>query len=147
MDQDPTNAAPASDDDALTSTQLEERQRLEYDEADRSDAGSSVAQDDSPQTIASVPLGNIGRPAEGKVWHARLPNFLSLDPRPFEQEVWVPPTAEGEMQEGEDEVARSKAELPDENVVRWRWAKDEAGQDVSSLHARAARLPIPCLVD
>jgi RNA polymerase-associated protein LEO1 len=128
MDQDQT-AIAGSDEDGLTSTQRAERKRMEYDEAEGSDRDVTPDYEEKEQTIAEIKLGNFGRPPEGKVWHARLPNFLSLDSTPFDHATWEPPTKEDNAED--EEGARQKAELPDENVIRWRWGKNEKGEDVS----------------
>ena len=128
MDQDQT-ATAHSDEEGLSSRQREERKRMEYDEADGSERDSTPEFEEKDQTVAQISLGNFGRPPDGKVWHARLPNFLSLDPAPFDQPSWEPPVRE--EVDPDDDAARHKAELPDENVIRWRWGKDQDGNDVS----------------
>lgn len=102
---------------------------MEYDEAEGSERDQTPEFEEKEQTIAQISIGNFGRPPEGKVWHARLPNFLSLDSTPFDPATWEPPVKD--EAEPEDEGGRQKAELPDENVVRWRWGKNDKGEDVS----------------
>ena len=62
-----------------------------------------------------------------------MPNFIKLDSKPFHPDSYV-----GPEQEEEDarhaESLREKSmsiKLKVENTVRWRWSKDEFGQDVS----------------
>jgi len=137
MEQDQT-ATAGSDEDGLTSTQRDERKRMEYDEAEGSDRDQTPQFEEKEQTIAQITLGNFGRPPEGKVWHARLPNFLSLDSAPFDQSTWEPPVKE--EAEADEDGGRQKGELPDENVIRWRWGKNDKGEDVSRLVASQAVL-------
>lgn len=137
-------------DDDLTEEQRQERARLEYPEEDD---GGFISQNESeggggPQQmitheerIAQVPLANLAVPAGGKVWHAKLPNFLGLETQAWNQESWEPednedePSQQEASQGGEDVKPNiggksGKGHLPDENVIRWRWTKDELGQVV-----------------
>lgn len=126
-------------DDGLTEEERQRRRELEYDEGDE-----EAMQVTKEERIAQIELANYGVPTGGKVWHARLPNFLQLDTVPFDPKTWSPPDEDqDEASQGDDSPApRSKAPVPDENVIRWRWTKDELGEFVSysrcskSLHAR-----------
>lgn len=114
--------------DGLTEEERQRRRELEYDEGD-----DEAMQVTKAERIAQIELANFGVPAGGKVWHARLPNFLELNSTPFDAKTWAPEDGNDDSEtNGEDSPApRSKAPVPDENVIRWRWTKDELGDFVS----------------
>jgi RNA polymerase-associated protein LEO1 len=115
----------AEDDDGLTEEERQRRQALEYDETDE-----PAMQITKEERVAQIELANYAVPLGGKVWHARLPNFLSLDRNVFDEKTWTPP-AEPDASQNEDEAAARKAPVPDENVMRWRWTQDELSNFVS----------------
>ena len=72
-----------------------------------------------------------------------MPNFIKVDSKPFHPDTYV-----GPEQEDEDshhaESTREKSmtiKLKVENTVRWRWSKDEFGQDVSLIYHLLHSLP------
>lgn len=145
------------EDDGLTPEERAHRKLMEYDEEERLDSGAESGDglqrvtETHQEIIAQVPLVNYSVPAGGKVWHAKLPNFLRLETPAWNRDQWkpeneeqdVPPEetasqeasqSQSQSQGGEEvkpKVGRSKSHLPDENVIRWRWTKDELGQFVS----------------
>lgn len=62
-----------------------------------------------------------------------MPNFVKVDSKPFHSDTYMGPEHdEDEVQHGENLRERSMTiKLKVENTVRWRWSKDEFGQDVS----------------
>ena len=117
-------------DDGLTEDERARRQHLEYDEENE-----EMEVIKKHEAIAQVELANFGMPATAKVWHARLPNFLSLQPQAFDEVMWEPEDADEpapSQEGGEASPGASKGNVPDENVIRWRWAKDAEGKPVRS---------------
>lgn len=55
-----------------------------------------------------------------------MPNFVKLDPKPFDPETYVGPEAEGTYEK--EKSLSIKLEV--ENTIRWRWTKDAVGQNV-----------------
>ncbi|KAF6023302.1 LEO1 [Bugula neritina] len=54
---------------------------------------------------------------------AKLPNYLSVEPKPFDPEEY-----ETEIDDGvTDEEGRARLKSKVENTIRWRYVKDEAG--------------------
>ncbi|ORY78084.1 Leo1-like protein-domain-containing protein [Leucosporidium creatinivorum] len=102
-------------DDGLTEEERQRRRELEYDEGDE-----EAMQVTKEERIAQIELANYGVPTGGKVWHARLPNFLQLNTQPFDPKT-------------------CKAPVPDENVIRWRWTKDELGDFIKQSNSRIVR--------
>ncbi|GAA5999459.1 RNA polymerase-associated LEO1 family protein [Rhodotorula paludigena] len=132
-------------DDGLTADERARRQRLEYEEDDYAGAGLDA---DDPnahvlrheEVIAQLPLANFSVPAGGKVWHARLPNFLQIQTSPFDEQTWeAEDLAVGGGAAGESQDDVKPRTLPDENVIRWRWTKDELGQVMKQSNARIVR--------
>ena len=70
----------------------------------------------------------------------RVPNFVKVDSKPFHPDTYMGPEQD-EEDPHQNESIREKSmsiKLKVENTVRWRWTKDEYGQDVS---ARLLTLP------
>lgn len=62
-----------------------------------------------------------------------MPNFVKVDSKPFHPDTYVGPEQDDE-DTNQAENVREKSmtiKLKVENTVRWRWFKDEFGQDVS----------------
>lgn len=115
------------EDDGLTEEERQRRQALEYDESDE-----PAMQVTKEERIAQIELANYAVPTGGKVWHARLPNFLSMDRNVFSAAHWSPPEDPEPSQPDEDAAVR-KAPVPDENVMRWRWSQDDLGNFVGCI--------------
>ncbi|KAG7093764.1 hypothetical protein E1B28_007412 [Marasmius oreades] len=117
--------------------EAEQRRALEYEE------------DENPQELAievreaEVSFPNLPMPSSsnGENWVIRMPNFVKMDSKPFHPDTYI-----GPEQEDEDipqtESLREKSmsiKLKVENTVRWRWIKDEAGNDVKQSNSRIIR--------
>lgn len=70
-----------------------------------------------------------------------MPNFVKVDSKPFHPDTYMGPEHdEDEVQHGENLRERSMTiKLKVENTVRWRWGKDEFGQDVRQSNSRIIR--------
>lgn len=66
----------------------------------------------------------------------KLPNFLSVDTRPFDQETY-----EDEIDEEEtlDEEGRARLKLKVENTIRWREVPDDEGHILKESNARLVK--------
>jgi RNA polymerase-associated protein LEO1 len=66
----------------------------------------------------------------------KLPNFLSVEARPFD-----PETYEDENQNGEalDEEGKTRVRLKVENTIRWRYEKDEEDNLIKQSNARIVK--------
>ena len=77
-----------------------------------------------------------------------MPNFVKVDSKPFHPDTYIGPEGEDEDAQAA-ETAREKSmtiKLKVENTVRWRWVKDENGQDVSAtLLLPHPFRPTPCV--
>lgn len=65
-----------------------------------------------------------------------MPNFLSVDTRPFDQETY-----EDEIDEEEtlDEEGRARLKLKVENTIRWREVPDDEGNILKESNARLVK--------
>ncbi|GAA5927106.1 RNA polymerase-associated LEO1 family protein [Sporobolomyces koalae] len=149
----PRLPTPPPLDDGLTAEERAERSRMEYsdnEDTDLHDPEQEITTHE--ERIAQVPLVNYSVPAGGKVWHAKLPNFLRLDTAAWNEHSWQP--EQDDVQDEPDSrsqdpnaaedsrsksAGKSKANLPDENVIRWRWTKDQLGQYIKQSNARVVR--------
>lgn len=77
----------------------------------------------------------------GQHWVIRMPNFVKVDSKPFHPDTYMGPEHdEDEVQHGENLRERSMTiKLKVENTVRWKWGKDELGQDVRQSNSRVIR--------
>ncbi|KAI8974558.1 Leo1-like protein-domain-containing protein [Trametes punicea] len=74
-------------------------------------------------------------------WVIRMPNFIKVDSKPFHPDTYVGPEQEDEDSQ-HSESLREKSmviKLKVENTVRWRWTKDQFGQDRRQSNSRIVR--------
>jgi len=64
-------------------------------------------------------------PPDAKLLYFKLPNIVGLEPRPFDPDTYAAEPAEGN-EYGEGKLKR----LLPETVVRWRWVKNERGENI-----------------
>ncbi|KAF8506369.1 RNA polymerase II-associated protein [Hysterangium stoloniferum] len=126
--------------DGLTSPERRQRKALEYEEDDQEEP-----QEEPPLRDASVQIPNIPVPksSDGDYWVIRMPNFVKIDSKPFHPETYVGPEHEdddGSQQHADAIKERSLSiKLEVENTVRWRWIKDEEGNDRKQSNSRFIR--------
>lgn len=68
-----------------------------------------------------------------EVHFVKLPNFLSVEPRPFSHDTY-----EDEMPKGDalDEEGKTRVRLKVENTIRWKYEKDSEGNEYKQSNAR-----------
>jgi RNA polymerase-associated protein LEO1 len=59
-----------------------------------------------------------------------MPNFVKVDSKPFHPETYMGPEHEDEESQLTENLSMT-IKLKVENTLRWRWIKDEMGNDVS----------------
>ncbi|CAH3130896.1 unnamed protein product [Pocillopora meandrina] len=71
-----------------------------------------------------------------ELYFVKMPNFLSIEHKPFDPALY-----EDEMEEDEvlDEEGRARLKLKVENTIRWRYRKDEEGNEIKESNARIVR--------
>lgn len=89
-----------------------------------------------PETRIDVEIPRIASDLGKDMHFVKLPNFLSVDTRPFD-----PETYEDEIDEEEtlDEEGRQRLKLKVGNTIRWRKYIDDKGETVTDSNARFVR--------
>ncbi|KIJ62028.1 hypothetical protein HYDPIDRAFT_95225 [Hydnomerulius pinastri MD-312] len=132
-----TPAESGYDSDELSQAEKDRRRALEYMEPDEPGVVVEQVQE------ANVPIPNIPVPrsSDGDHWVIRMPNFVKVDSKPFHPDTYVGPDQDDEDAH-QNESVREKSmtiKLKVENTVRWRWTKDEFGQDKRQSNSRVIR--------
>ncbi|XP_012141855.2 another transcription unit [Megachile rotundata] len=125
------------------------RSRSKSRSPDRSDSGGegpsqAVIEDDvdkekeeepepPPETRIDVEIPKITTDLGREIHFVKLPNFLSVETRPFDTETY-----EDEIDEEEtlDEEGRARLKLKVENTLRWKETFDDEGKVVKESNAR-----------
>ncbi|XP_052800320.1 RNA polymerase-associated protein LEO1-like [Mya arenaria] len=101
-------------------------------------AGSDEEQEpeEPVETRIEVEIPRIKTDLGRAVHYVKLPNFLSVDTRPFDLATY-----EDEIDEDDvlDEEGRTRMKLKVENTIRWRTLKDEEGNDLKDEMGRPVR--------
>ncbi|KAI0820363.1 Leo1-like protein-domain-containing protein [Trametes gibbosa] len=124
-------------DDRLSSPERHRREHLEYAEEDEPD---HVLEQRLEADVA-IPNIPVPRSSDGSYWVIRMPNFIKVDSKPFHPDTYVGPEQEDEESQ-QPESLREKSmsiKLKVENTVRWRWSKDQLGQDRRQSNSRIVR--------
>ncbi|KAL7064917.1 hypothetical protein AAHC03_05309 [Spirometra sp. Aus1] len=118
-----------------TSKHVPESNEWDDSEAEELVADHEVTEEAGETRIAvAFPLIRVDL---GREMHlVKMPNFLSVETRPFDPAVY-----EDELDEDEvlDEEGRTRLKLKVENTIRWRLGKNEAGETVHESNARVVR--------
>lgn len=71
-----------------------------------------------------------------ELYFVKLPNFLSVDTKPFDPALY-----EDEIDEDEilDEEGRTRLKLKVENTIRWRYGRDKDGNEIKESNCRFVR--------
>ena len=89
-----------------------------------------------PETRIDVEIPKISTDLGREIHFVKLPNFLSVETRPFDHETY-----EDEIDEEEtlDEEGRARLKLKVENTIRWKDVYTESGKMVKESNARFVR--------
>lgn len=127
------DADDISSDEEDKKQEEEERRRSDDDESaprrpmiEGSDEENQEPEE-QPETRIEVEIPRIKTNLGKSVHYVKLPNFLSVETRPFD-----PITYEDEIDEDEvlDEEGRTRCKLKVENAIRWKVVRDEEGNEV-----------------
>uniref|UniRef100_A0A914DY27 RNA polymerase-associated protein LEO1 n=1 Tax=Acrobeloides nanus TaxID=290746 RepID=A0A914DY27_9BILA len=93
-------------------------------------------EEEAPPPIIEVSMSRTRAELKGEPYFVKFPNFLSVETKPFDPEVY-----EDEIEEEEqlDEEGRSRLKLKLENTIRWRYAKDEIGNEIRESNAKIVK--------
>lgn len=113
----------------------EEREKSE-EEKEPEKVEEEEKEEEIPETRIDVEIPRIVCDIGRDIHFVKLPNFLSVDPRPFSAETY-----EDEIDEEEtlDEEGRARLKLKVENTIRWREALDKEGNTIKESNARMVR--------
>ncbi|KAF9054427.1 Leo1-like protein-domain-containing protein [Panaeolus papilionaceus] len=132
----PTASGPESD--RLASPERERRHALEYEEDDEAPPEIAVEVKEAEVKFPNLP---VPKSSDNNNWVLRIPNFLKVEPKPFHPDTYIGPEhdeEEGALAENPQERSMS-IKLKVGNTVRWRWNKDEYGQDVRESNGQVIR--------
>merc|ERR1711953_1629185 len=122
------------------------RPKMDSDSDDgpsRSPAGSPKRGFSSPksddeqkqeETRIEVQIPKINTNLGDNIHFVRFPNFLSVEPRPFDAEYY-----EDEADDELDEEGRTRLKLKVENTIRWRKITDASGNETTQSNARIVK--------
>ncbi|XP_062922600.1 RNA polymerase-associated protein LEO1 [Mobula hypostoma] len=105
--------------------------------ADEYDMDQDHAEEEPiPETRIEVEIPKVNTDLGNDLYFVKLPNFLSVEPRPFDPQYYEDEFEDEEML---DEEGRTRLKLKVENTIRWRIRKDEEGNDVRESNARIVK--------
>ncbi|XP_078283211.1 RNA polymerase-associated protein LEO1 [Rhinoraja longicauda] len=88
------------------------------------------------ETRIEVEIPKVNTDLGNDLYFVKLPNFLSVEPRPFDSQYYEDEFEDEEML---DEEGRTRLKLKVENTIRWRIRKDEEGNDIRESNARIVK--------
>lgn len=106
----------------------DKRSRDKDEESQRERRSDEEEQEEEPQeTLIEVEIPRIITDLGRNIHYVKLPNFLSVETRPYDVATY-----EEEIDEDDvlDEEGRARLKLKVENAIRWRKIKDADGNDV-----------------
>ena len=122
---DADDISSGSDDEKKATNSQEERPRWrDDDERMDNDNPEEEQEEEIPETRIEVEIPKINTNFGKQLHFVKLPNFLSVDTRPFDKDAYEDEIDEDEIM---DEEGRARLKLKVENTMRWRYAKDEYG--------------------
>merc|ERR1712130_913734 len=92
---------------------------------------------DVPETRIDVEVPKIQTDLGRDIHFVKLPNFLSVESRPFDSQTYEDEMDEEQSQQ--DEEGRTRLKLKVENTIRWRQGFDKDGNPVKESNARIVR--------
>jgi len=140
-DEDDDHEVQRYDDDAEKELDKKDEEKKSDDEEDgekdERDEKREEEDEQVPETRIEVEVPKIATDLGRELHFVKLPNFLSVESRPYDQETY-----EDEMDEEmtQDEEGRARLKLKVENTIRWRYGIDkETGQPKKESNARVVR--------
>lgn len=136
-DEDEDRGVQRYDDDAVE----EEEEKVEEKGGETKtdvDEGKVELEEEEPvpETRIDVEVPKITTDLGKELHFVKLPNFLSIDCRPFDAETY-----EDEIEDEDclDEEGRARLKLKVENTIRWRQSFDDQGKSVKESNARMVK--------
>jgi len=100
--------------------------------------GAGEEEEQVPETRIDVEVPKIKTNLGNEMHFVKLPNFLSVEQRPFDPENYEDELDEDSSQQ-QDEEGRNRTKLKVENTIRWRTVEDEEGNPVRQSNARIVK--------
>jgi len=94
-------------------------------------------EDQIPETRIDVEVPKINTDLGRDIHFVKLPNFLSVESRPFDAETYEDEMDEDQNQQ--DEEGRTRLKLKVENTIRWRQGFDKEGNAIKESNARIVK--------
>ncbi|XP_040563641.1 uncharacterized protein Atu [Lepeophtheirus salmonis] len=141
----------SDDDDKEKKMSDDQRDDVERYEDDEEEQGEGSKNDDDnvapekpvveeeepiPETRIDVEVPKITTDLGKEIHFVKLPNFLSVDARPFDPETYED---EIEDEDSLDEEGRARLKLKVENTIRWKIGFDEEGKPIKKSNSRFVR--------
>ncbi|KAI2653979.1 RNA polymerase-associated protein LEO1 [Labeo rohita] len=98
--------------------------------------GDQPEEEPVPETRIEVEIPKVSTDLGSELYFVKLPNFLSVEPRPFDPQYYEDEFEDEEML---DEEGRTRLKLKVENTIRWRSRRDEEGNEVKESNARIVK--------
>ncbi|KAH7907263.1 Leo1-like protein-domain-containing protein [Hygrophoropsis aurantiaca] len=132
-----TPAESGFESDDLSQSERDRRKALEYEELEEP-PGVAEQVKEADVRIPNIP---VPRSSNGEHWVIRMPNFVKVDSKPFHPDTYVGPEHDDDESHHTENVREKSMtiKLKVENTVRWRWIKDEFGQDRRQSNSRVIR--------
>ncbi|XP_065684113.1 RNA polymerase-associated protein LEO1 [Hydra vulgaris] len=137
----PTTQDLFGDEDLDVSSDEKEEQENSQDDSQSAKNRPSTPEDRPPTPeeeglSIAIELPRCSMSLGKELTFIKLPNFLSVDTKPFDPNFY-----EDEIDDDEvlDEEGRARLKLRVENTIRWRYAKDKDGNEVKESNCRMVR--------
>jgi len=105
---------------------------------DKVGEGDREEEEQVPETRIDVEVPKIKTNLGQEMHFVKLPNFLSIEQRPFDPENYED-ELDDESAQQQDEEGRNRMKLKVENTIRWRTVQDEEGNPVRQSNARIVK--------
>lgn len=113
---------------------------MSEDDADKEENNQSQAQqmeeeeeEQEPEQVIDIQMPRVKTDLGKEIHFVKLPNFLSVEPRPFDPEQYEDENPKGDAI---DEEGKTRVKLKVENTIRWRYEKDSEGNLTKESNAR-----------
>jgi RNA polymerase-associated protein LEO1 len=128
----------SSDEEKRMETEVKELRRMGDEEEDSDNEmgleGMQPPEEEGTSINVDIPRSIVDTGSD--VYYVKLPNFLSVETRPFDPNLYEDEIGEDEVL---DEEGRARLKLKVENTVRWRQVEDEYGNSVKESNAKIVK--------
>lgn len=141
-DSDGDDVQRYDDDDSNKKKGLDSDSDDEIQKAAKADKASKSyddkpEEDQIPETRIDVEVPKINTDLGRDIHFVKLPNFLSVESRPFDEANYEDEMDEDQSQQ--DEEGRTRLKLKVENTIRWRPSFDKEGKPTKESNARMVK--------